>query len=81
MIEPAGDHRHAPRKRKTRDTLTEAGARELAAEIANYWHSRGEPTVATWTAQFYALLNSGKRDHLDRRFAVRSNLVGGLPPK
>jgi hypothetical protein len=59
----------------------EDGARELAAEIAKYWRDRGEMTVATWTVQFQALLNSGKRDHLDRRFAVRSNLVGGLPPK
>jgi hypothetical protein len=72
----------APRKRRAPDTLTETGARRLAAQITSYWHERGEPSVAVWIEQFQVLCKTtGKRDHNDKRFRVLSNLVGGLPPK
>lgn len=72
----------APRKRATEDTLSEEGARRLAAQITNYWRGRGEPSVVAWVEQFHSLCKTtGKRDHADKRFRVLSNLVAGLPRK
>lgn len=58
-----------------RDHFTFRGATKLAKTIEHYWHSRGHRNVTTWLHEFrYADLPSAQ-------FAVRSNLLNGLPPK
>ncbi|PWC48100.1 hypothetical protein TSA6c_16805 [Azospirillum sp. TSA6c] len=53
--------------------LSQAGAEILAARIKEYWVSQGYPKVETRIEPF----NFGP--HLI--FSVRSNMVGGVPPR
>lgn len=52
------------------DTMTEQGARRLAAQIHDYWKKRGK-FVRTWTVS--------TREHHGPLFAVRSDMVNGVP--
>jgi hypothetical protein len=57
------------------DCLTYRGATVLAKKIERYWHARGHHSVTAWIHEFrYADIPSAQ-------FAVRSNLINGLPPK
>jgi hypothetical protein len=56
------------------DNLVEAGARDLAERIAKYWAGQGH-LVSTWIEPF----STDPKNGGDRRWAVRSGLVGGLP--
>lgn len=54
------------------DFLDRAGAQAIAASINDYWRARGHLTVR---AEPYELPD------FRRVYGVRSNLVGGLPPR
>jgi hypothetical protein len=47
----------------------------LASQIKDFWHQRGHVEVAAWVE----LALTDKSGH--QIFAVRSNLVRGLPPR
>ena len=53
-----------------REPLTEVGALQLASRLTKYWVKAGHPQVKFYPKRFD---NAG--------WCVRSNLVGGLPPK
>lgn len=53
------------------DSFTRFGAAVLARLIEKYWHDRGHKIVKAWR-----VLNDGHET-----YAVRSNLVDGLPPQ
>jgi hypothetical protein len=56
------------------DTLRSySGASHLADKIRNYWKQRGHK-VRVWVAD-------REQDRSQPIYGVRSNLVGGLPPK
>lgn len=59
----------------SRDTLARSGAHELAAEIQAWWHKRGFPQVRVWVEQVFG------KECARETWGVRSNLVGGLPPR
>jgi hypothetical protein len=52
------------------------GAERLAEELATYWQIRGFPNVKTWVVAEHANDNN-----IGTVYGVRSNLVGGLPPR
>jgi hypothetical protein len=54
------------------DWSTKAGATRQAEQIAKYWHDKGYPEVRAWAESV-----SGR----DRDWTVRTNLIGGLPPR
>ena len=63
------------------NTYTEDGAYELAYRIERYWRRLGYETVEAWIEP----INPGElpvrsRSEYDM-FAVKSNLVNGLPPQ
>ena len=59
---------------RTPEHLTHDGARQLAGRLTAYWRERGHDVTA-WTE----VVTEG-RDKL-RVYAVRSNLINGLPRK
>jgi hypothetical protein len=59
------------------DYSSEAGAEQLARMIEQAWHARGYPEVKAWSER----VNLGPRvKHGAAFYAVRSNLISGLPP-
>ena len=69
--------------RETRDLLTAQGAAALAAELDAWWHGRGFPTVKHHIIRLrrVPLKTTHVTDDTDPGlWAVRSNLVAGLPP-
>lgn len=54
------------------DSLTEGGAKALAAKVRSYWRERGHANVRL-TVEPDPVVTSV--------FVVRSNLVGGKPPE
>jgi hypothetical protein len=66
-----------------RDLSSEEGARLLAYELDQWWHARGFTQVQHWIEhRFYQPKRSGAEGK-DRAgiWAVKSNLVNGLPPR
>lgn len=58
------------------DNLTEDGAADLARRLTAYWHAEGYPHVRFWIAA--ANLPTAISPKI---WVVRTNLVGGLPPR
>jgi hypothetical protein len=56
------------------DRFTEAGAGVLARKIERFWRAKGHKNVRAWIEPI-----SGDFDK--PIFAVRSNLINGLPPE
>lgn len=57
------------------DTLTKAGATELAKKCTAWWHDRGHTNVK------FSVEPLNREDGQGQQlFAVQSNLVAGLPP-
>jgi hypothetical protein len=88
--------RQRGRGRHKRDPNTEDGARALAEQLTDWWHTRGYTTAQFWTERARYGRNSGPtlappyrgwpdddpRHSADHGlWVVRSNLVNGLPPK
>jgi hypothetical protein len=69
------------------DLVTREGAEHMVRELDEWWHSRGFPQVKHWAdyataRRVHTRKKDGKTVEEDHRFwAVRSNLVNGLPPK
>ena len=55
------------------DTMTQEGARDLAASVAAFWHRKGHSHVKVWTEQ----VATGRVFV----YCVRSNLINGMPPR
>lgn len=55
------------------DSLSEAGAHRLAAQISAYWRSQGFE-VSTWVEPFTA-------GNLKTMYAVRSDMLAGQPQR
>jgi len=68
--------RGRPRDGDYPDHTTKEGAEELARRLQQYWHDSGHPQVRFWVVPGTAYVLRGAA-----RFDVRSNLVGGLPPR
>lgn len=68
--QPARDVVPVVPARSNRELTTKDGATALAAELDAWWHSRGFPQVS----HFVVRVN-------DSGWGVRSNLVGGVPPR
>lgn len=67
---PASDHKHQT------DFGTESGARRLCEMIMQRWRACGHGDVIAWPER---LPQPGPR--IEKvRFAVRTNLINGLPP-
>jgi len=65
--------------RDPNDTLSEAGARQLATAIERYWHSRGHSGVKV-TVEHATLLGAASKSGTHGSVhVIRSNLIGGLP--
>ncbi len=62
------------------DWLTRPNAEDLASRIEQYWKLRGYYGIRTWVEPF-EWKGMGKRRHGEKLWAVRSNMIGGLPPK
>lgn len=72
MTEPL---RVAPEAEDAADNLSQAGAHQLAARLDAYWRSQGHTTARFWVEP---ARNHGSQHAI---FVVRSNLVGGWPPR
>lgn len=60
-------------ERKTPNYAAQPAAQALAERIETYWRVAGHPAVRVWLSQY--------NERGDRvAWAVRSNLVDGLPP-
>jgi len=59
--------------------LSAHGANCLAATITTIWRERGYPKVKVWTAP----INQRDLDYPQDQetYIVRSNMIGGFPPK
>ena len=72
---PGAQGRSVMATKRTVNSFTADGARELADRIATYWKARGYDGVKAWVELAKPEDGDG---HL---FSVRTNLVGGLPPR
>src|SRR5690242_8774639 len=82
--DPARDEIAQVPKGPRRDLSSEHGALTLARELDAWWHQRGYPQVKHTVERALARRpNSAKPDAEATMslWVVRSNLVGGLPPK
>jgi hypothetical protein len=74
-----------PTPRDTRNLLDRDGAQRLAAELDQWWHSRGYPGVKHWAEWTTLARRSGKRSgNLEKStgiWVIRSNLARGMPPR
>ena len=61
-------------QRRTPQTMTKTGAIRLANIIARYWRERGAITVKLRVERDFSMQEF-------ELWTVRSNLIGGLPPK
>jgi hypothetical protein len=77
---------------RDRDYFCSSGAMALAQAIERYWWDRGHHEVMTWIEDIPASVPIGVREVVKRgvgrprddhkeRYAIRSNLVNGLPPR
>jgi hypothetical protein len=79
--------RHTVPLSKTRDLCCKTGAERQARELDAYWRAQGYPQVQHWIERVVFTapygnpkkLRNGESTH--GIWAVRSNLVNGLPPK
>lgn len=55
------------------DYATQSAAQQLAARITAYWHAAGYPAVRVWLSPY-------NERPLQTSWAVRSNLISGVPP-
>lgn len=66
----------------SRDLISEEGAETLARELNDYWRQRGHTEVQFWIEPMrrgnWHSTGTTKQAPV---WCVRSNLVGGLPPK
>jgi hypothetical protein len=64
---------------------TRKGAEALAARLDAYWHAQGYPHVRHWVEPISASEWQREKTANElanlRAFAVRSNLVNGMPPR
>ena len=58
------------------DSLTKGGAAALAHRIEGFWRSKGHPEVRCMIEPIFGVAVSGSTP-----WAVRSNMVNGLPPR
>lgn len=58
--------------------MTQRNAEQLARRIENFWHSAGYHTAKVYAVRREYILPSGE---VDAAYDVRSNLIGGLPPR
>ena len=67
------------------DHTSAPGALRLAERIAAYWRARGAAgEVRVWVEPIWGSTGNRRpaaRFHIGNDSAVRSNLVGGLPPR
>lgn len=64
------------------DLCSEEGAKRAAREIVHIWRCHGYQTVKAWVEPLLPedyRHNSGKNG--GKAWAIKTNLVGGLPPK
>jgi hypothetical protein len=52
-------------------------AERLAEQVATYWQIHGYTGIKTWVVAERTVAN----DNIGTVYGVRSNLVGGLPPR
>ena len=62
------------------DTTTREGAEALAARLTRYWHAKGYTQVRHW-AEHQRVRTAEAPLFGHAIWVVRSNLVGGLPPR
>lgn len=65
-----------PKAGKARDLTSRTGAEMLAAEIEAWWAKRDYRQVRAWVDE-----HSINGDHGHAVYSVRTNLIGGMPPK
>ena len=65
-----------PNEAQPRDVCTRDGAEALARDLTAWWHARGFPQVQHWVAAVPAQ-GAARKEPV---WAVRSNLINGLPP-
>lgn len=63
-----------------RNLTSYEGARELACELDDWWHSRGYTRVTHWVVEAKSSVRRGSNGPTTI-WCVRSNLIGGLPPE
>lgn len=64
-----------------RDWCSKKGAEELASKIVWAWLERGYTNVEAWVQPIDEIPTRKLPPAERRMWAVRTNLVGGLPPK
>jgi hypothetical protein len=71
--------------RTSRNLTSRDGAEQLAAELNEWWSSRGYPSVKHWAEWIgFARLpgkRSGNPEKSSGTWIVKSNLHNGLPPR
>jgi hypothetical protein len=85
--DPTRDLVSSERARGSIDLCTRTGAEQQAAALTAWWHARGFTTVRHWIEP----MPKHPRTHVDgasrtradaeKIWQVRSNLIGGLPPR
>ena len=62
------------------DHMTEDGARKLASRIEEYWRKKGYTEDGDSVRTWLELIPQRRSSYHGPAWAVRSNMVGGLPP-
>lgn len=80
MLAPMAKHTREPTD-PVADVCSEEGAARLAARLEAYWHEHGHPEVRFWSERIAFSRRRAHNSACDDVWAVRSNLVRGLPPR